>query len=172
VYLRRSDAHVSYLDRLRMPLTRRSISSRWSGGWITRLPPRRVLARPLWSIRTCVSAPSVAVRSGDAFHRHTITPSPRPWPTTLLHSPGLTGEDCPAFEGVFEFCTISAGGSIGACDRLNEGTADVAINWAGGLHHAKKTEASGFCYVNDMWVMARLGCKRCANRADKIVLGC
>jgi histone deacetylase 1/2 len=23
------------------------------------------------------------------------------------------------------------------------------INWAGGLHHAKKAEASGFCYVND-----------------------
>ena len=24
------------------------------------------------------------------------------------------------------------------------------INWAGGLHHAKKAEASGFCYVNDI----------------------
>ena len=23
-------------------------------------------------------------------------------------------------------------------------------NWAGGLHHAKKNEASGFCYVNDI----------------------
>lgn len=62
----------------------------------------------------------------------------------------LTGEDCPAFEGVFEFCTISAGGSIGAAERINEGVTDIAINWAGGLHHAKKTEASGFCYVNDM----------------------
>ncbi|GHJ88738.1 hypothetical protein NliqN6_5140 [Naganishia liquefaciens] len=62
----------------------------------------------------------------------------------------LTGEDCPAFEGVFEFCTISAGGSIGAAERINEGSTDIAINWAGGLHHAKKTEASGFCYVNDI----------------------
>ena len=26
----------------------------------------------------------------------------------------------------------------------------MCINWAGGLHHAKKTEASGFCYVNDI----------------------
>ena len=26
----------------------------------------------------------------------------------------------------------------------------MAINWAGGLHHAKKFEASGFCYVNDI----------------------
>ncbi len=40
---------------------------------------------------------------------------------------------------------ISSGGAI----RLNEELADIAINWAGGLHHAKKTEASGFCYVND-----------------------
>jgi len=24
------------------------------------------------------------------------------------------------------------------------------VNWAGGLHHAKKAEASGFCYVNDI----------------------
>ena len=24
------------------------------------------------------------------------------------------------------------------------------INWAGGLHHAKKNEASGFCHVNDI----------------------
>jgi acetoin utilization deacetylase AcuC-like enzyme len=28
----------------------------------------------------------------------------------------------------------------------------VAINWAGGLHHAKKKEAAGFCYVNDIVV--------------------
>ena len=26
---------------------------------------------------------------------------------------GLIGEDCPAFEGLWEFCSISAGGSIG-----------------------------------------------------------
>lgn len=26
----------------------------------------------------------------------------------------------------------------------------LAINWAGGLHHAKKFESSGFCYVNDI----------------------
>lgn len=28
--------------------------------------------------------------------------------------------------------------------------AATAINWAGGLHHAKKFEASGFCYINDI----------------------
>ncbi|KAK1407222.1 hypothetical protein QVD17_38836 [Tagetes erecta] len=60
------------------------------------------------------------------------------------------GEDCPVFEGIFEFCQASAGGSIGAAVKLNRQDADIAVNWAGGLHHAKKSEASGFCYVNDI----------------------
>ena len=39
--------------------------------------------------------------------------------------------------------------SAGAA-KLNSGQADICINWSGGLHHAKKSEASGFCYVNDI----------------------
>lgn len=38
----------------------------------------------------------------------------------------------------------------GAANKLLNGEADIAINWSGGLHHAKKSEASGFCYVNDI----------------------
>lgn len=34
--------------------------------------------------------------------------------------------------------------------KLNHNECDIAINWSGGLHHAKKGEASGFCYVNDI----------------------
>mmetsp|Transcript_25477 Transcript_25477/g.35754 ORF Transcript_25477/g.35754 Transcript_25477/m.35754 type:complete len:540 (+) Transcript_25477:118-1737(+) len=60
------------------------------------------------------------------------------------------GEDCPVFDGMFQFCQLSAGGSIGGAVKLNHGDADVAVNWTGGLHHAKKSEASGFCYVNDI----------------------
>jgi histone deacetylase 1/2 len=62
----------------------------------------------------------------------------------------LTGEDNPAFEGLFEFCSIAAGGSISAAQRIAAGSHDIAIHWAGGLHHAKKREASGFCYINDI----------------------
>jgi histone deacetylase 1/2 len=58
------------------------------------------------------------------------------------------GDDCPVFDGLFEFCSISAGGSMEGAARLNRGKCDIAINWAGGLHHAKKSEASGFCYIN------------------------
>jgi histone deacetylase 1/2 len=40
--------------------------------------------------------------------------------------------------------------SIDAARRLNNKLCDIAINWAGGLHHAKKCDASGFCYINDL----------------------
>ncbi|CAF99510.1 unnamed protein product [Tetraodon nigroviridis] len=60
------------------------------------------------------------------------------------------GEDCPVFDGLFEFCQLSTGGSVAGAVKLNKQQTDIAINWAGGLHHAKKSEASGFCYVNDI----------------------
>ncbi|ORX39058.1 hypothetical protein BD324DRAFT_618380 [Kockovaella imperatae] len=60
------------------------------------------------------------------------------------------GDDCPIFDGLFEYCSISAGGSMEGAARLSRDKCDIAINWAGGLHHAKKAEASGFCYVNDI----------------------
>jgi histone deacetylase 1/2 len=60
------------------------------------------------------------------------------------------GEDCPVFDGMYEFCQLSGGGSIAAGVKINKQETDIAINWSGGLHHAKKSEASGFCYVNDI----------------------
>ncbi|KAJ6967082.1 hypothetical protein NC652_004594 [Populus alba x Populus x berolinensis] len=54
----------------------------------------------------------------------------------------LEESDCPVFENLFEFCQIYAGGTIDAAHRLNNQLCDIAINWAGGLHHAKKCGAS------------------------------
>eukprot|EP00924_Labyrinthula_sp_SR-Ha-C_P009347 maker-scaffold_2-snap-gene-21.58-mRNA-1 protein AED:0.21 eAED:0.21 QI:118/1/1/1/1/1/2/424/471 len=58
--------------------------------------------------------------------------------------------DCPLFEGLYDFVTTCAGGSIEAAALINTKQSDICVNWAGGLHHAKKGEASGFCYVNDI----------------------
>lgn len=47
------------------------------------------------------------------------------------------------------------------------------MNWAGGLHHAKKAEASGFCYVNgeiEALKVISVGESRFADSLD-IVLG-
>jgi len=75
----------------------------------------------------------------DTFHEN----------TSLLQEFNM-GDDCPIFEKLFEYCAIYSGASIHAAHRLNNGTCDTAINWSGGLHHAKKGQASGFCYVNDI----------------------
>lgn len=75
------------------------------------------------------------------------------------------GEDCPLFDGLYEFCQLSSGGSIAGAAKLNDGSTDIAINWAGGLHHAKKSEASGFCYVNDIV----LGILELLKRHDRVL---
>lgn len=59
------------------------------------------------------------------------------------------GADSPVIDGVFEYVQKVGGGSIEAAKELCSGKADIAIHWAGGMHHAKKEEAGGFCYVND-----------------------
>lgn len=93
---------------------------------------------------------------------HRITPlNMQEYPTQLQKF--NVGEDCPVFDGVYEFCQVSAGGSIASAVKLNHGSADIAINWAGGLHHAKKQDASGFCYVNDI-VLAILELLKYHNR--------
>lgn len=42
------------------------------------------------------------------------------------------GEDCPVFDGLFEFCQLYTSGSIGGAALLNQNDADIVINWAGG----------------------------------------
>jgi len=63
---------------------------------------------------------------------------------------GKTGGDCPLFDGLYEFVQKYAAGSIDGARKLMTGQNEIAVNWAGGLHHAKKSEASGFCYINDI----------------------
>mmetsp|Transcript_41984 Transcript_41984/g.69862 ORF Transcript_41984/g.69862 Transcript_41984/m.69862 type:complete len:461 (+) Transcript_41984:65-1447(+) len=60
------------------------------------------------------------------------------------------GADCPIFDGLYEYVQTYTGGSIGGAARINQGCSDIVLNWSGGMHHAKKAEASGFCYVNDI----------------------
>jgi histone deacetylase HOS2 len=60
------------------------------------------------------------------------------------------GDDCPIFDGMNEYCRMYSGASIDAARKLNNNQSQIAINWSGGLHHAKKGEASGFCYINDI----------------------
>jgi acetoin utilization deacetylase AcuC-like enzyme len=42
---------------------------------------------------------------------------------------GVDG-DCPIFDGLYKFCEIYSGGSVGGAWKLNRGAADIAINCA------------------------------------------
>ena len=58
--------------------------------------------------------------------------------------------DTPAFPNIYDFCTLTSGASLLGAELLIQGHHDVVVNWMGGFHHAKKSKASGFCYVNDI----------------------
>jgi len=62
---------------------------------------------------------------------------------------GLGPGDNPVFPGLWDAAQLCAGGSILAADLILSGEAERAFHFAGGLHHAMPSRASGFCYVND-----------------------
>jgi histone deacetylase 1/2 len=67
-----------------------------------------------------------------------------------IHRFAFAGDDCPVFDNMLDYCQRYTAGSLKASSRITPSVGDdISINWSGGLHHAKKYEASGFCYVND-----------------------
>ncbi|KAJ2584438.1 Histone deacetylase 8 [Coemansia sp. RSA 1836] len=73
--------------------------------------------------------------------------------------------DCPVFEGLEDHVRMAAGGTLTAADCLVDGGARVAMHWEGGRHHAQRSRAAGFCYVND----AVLGILRLQARFDRVL---
>jgi acetoin utilization protein AcuC len=66
--------------------------------------------------------------------------------------------DTPAFKGVFEAALYVVGSTLAALDMVVRGTdrfgrkIDHAFNPIGGLHHARRESAGGFCVFNDIAV--------------------
>jgi acetoin utilization protein AcuC len=57
--------------------------------------------------------------------------------------------DNPVFAGMYESEAVKAGGALLGAERVVSGSSDVAFNLGGGLHHAWRDHASGFCVFND-----------------------
>ncbi|MFP4084843.1 MAG: acetoin utilization protein AcuC, partial [Desulfonatronovibrio sp.] len=70
--------------------------------------------------------------------------------TSQAVSMGLGTPDCPIFPGMFEFSCLAGGGSLTAARMLLDGSAFRAFNPSGGFHHAGRSTAAGFCYINDV----------------------
>jgi acetoin utilization protein AcuC len=74
--------------------------------------------------------------------------SPRPDAATLLRH-GLGTPDDPVFEGMHAASALVAGATLGAARAVWSGSAQHGASIAGGLHHAMRSNASGFCIYND-----------------------
>jgi acetoin utilization protein AcuC len=62
---------------------------------------------------------------------------------------GLGTADNPIFADMHDAAAAVSGASIVAAEAVCSGRAQHAFNPAGGLHHARRSEASGFCIYND-----------------------
>ncbi len=67
---------------------------------------------------------------------------------------GFASEDNPVFPDMHAASALIVGGSLVAMESVHEGRAEHAFNPAGGLHHAMRSAASGFCVYNDVAVAA------------------
>jgi acetoin utilization protein AcuC len=75
--------------------------------------------------------------------------------------------DTPAFVGVFEISSHVVGAALTALDAVMAGTCKRSFQPIGGLHHARRERAAGFCVFNDIGVVietlrAKYGVKRIA----------
>jgi acetoin utilization protein AcuC len=60
------------------------------------------------------------------------------------------GGDVPPFPGMHEAGAMVAGGSLRAMEAILRGDVEHAFHPGGGLHHAMRERASGFCIYNDV----------------------
>jgi len=79
---------------------------------------------------------------------------------------GLGTPDNPVFPGMHDASSLVAGATLAAAAAVWTGQADHGANVAGGLHHAMRRAASGFCVYNDpaiaiSWLLAQ-GAQRIA----------
>jgi len=68
---------------------------------------------------------------------------------------GLGTEDVPVVAGMHEASRRIVGSTLTAAEAVMRGEAVRAFSMAGGLHHAHRAQASGFCVYNDLAVAIR-----------------
>ena len=63
---------------------------------------------------------------------------------------GLGTPDTPAFRGMDEAARWHVGGTLAGARRICEAGEKRVLQLGGGLHHARRNFASGFCIYNDL----------------------
>jgi acetoin utilization protein AcuC len=71
------------------------------------------------------------------------------WGSDFRPAMGLGTPDDPIFPGMHEAAALAAGATIQAIEEVLSGRRRRAFSIAGGLHHAHRSAAAGFCIYND-----------------------
>ncbi|MBK6885761.1 MAG: acetoin utilization protein AcuC [Tetrasphaera sp.] len=73
-------------------------------------------------------------------------------PAAADQDAGLGTEDDPAFVGMHESSARVVAGTAEICRQVLDGEIAHGVNFCGGLHHAMRDRAAGFCIYNDIAV--------------------
>jgi acetoin utilization protein AcuC len=138
-----SDEHP--LQPSRHDLTMRLLSSL---GWlnapgITVEPPRPATLTELLAAHTLPFIQAVQTAQGIARGERS---------SADLRLYGLGTEDNPLFAGIHDAPALLAGASLQGMQAILDGRSIHAYSPAGGMHHAMRARAAGFCIYNDVAV--------------------
>lgn len=132
------------LQPIRVKLTVEMIEQTGLAKYAEVVPPRRASDE---EIGLCHSRRYIEVVKAlsDPARRRQV-----PWADVA--ATGFAHPDNPIAEGMHEACAAIVGGSLQAAEAVHSGRALHVFNPAGGLHHAARSRASGFCVYNDVAV--------------------
>jgi acetoin utilization protein AcuC len=91
----------------------------------------------------------VPAREEDLLLFHTKEYVKRVKESSELGEGVLDAGDTPSFEGVYEASLFPVGSTLEGLRLILEGRLDHFFNPVGGLHHARRERAGGFCVFND-----------------------
>jgi acetoin utilization protein AcuC len=134
------------LQPLRVQLTVELIRELGLDAGVEVVPPRRAGDEEI--------ALSHSPRYVELVRRLSDRPPPPAQLDTEAARAGFASPDNPVAAGMHEACAAVVGGSLLAAEAVHSGAAAHAFNPAGGLHHAMRDRASGFCVYNDVAVAA------------------
>lgn len=124
-------------------------------------PGRARFALQLMKRQSYLDEPWIRVESPKPISKSRLTESHNPdfidalevmsrgeWRDEFLPY-GVGTPECPVFPGLFEYVLLYCSATIRGVDLITEENANVVFNPLGGFHHSSRSQAEGFCYVND-----------------------
>lgn len=116
---------------------------------------RRLLAR-VWPEAQALDAPPADEAHAALVHSREYLVTVRELSSRKgARTHGFESPDNPPFLGMWEASLAYLGGTVAGVQAVLDGE-PLAFNWTGGLHHAARDRASGFCVLNDAAVACAL----------------